>query len=149
MVRRIIAAAVLGMRIVVCLVFVTSGLIKLADPARFFDDLQAFGLMNYDFAFVTTLVLPWMELLCGLAVLSWRYSASAAVLLCMQTSGFIYFMMKGRASGIDFDCGCFGKWFTFPNFHSHMVFLSVLLIILFIIFFHTFTMARLEEEEHN
>ena len=140
--KNLLSLVVFLLRVAVAGIFVTSGIVKIMDPSRFLDDIQAFGILGYDHSFYVMAVLPWLELLCGVAVLTLRYSAAACVLLSVLTLGFIYFVRTARAAGLDIDCGCFGKWAVFSSYDNHLTFLWALLIVLGFLFVRTFAMAR-------
>lgn len=136
---------VLVLRILVAGVFIFSAILKLTDQAGFLDDVQGFGVLPYDQAYLVALVLPWLELLCGLAVLTWRYSAAASLLMIGMNGGFIYFIRHALQQGREIDCGCFGTWVVFQNHDHHLIFLWVLMVALAMVFVRTFMMAQYDD----
>ncbi|MCC5835811.1 MAG: hypothetical protein JJU20_13860 [Opitutales bacterium] len=114
-------------QIAIGLVFLLSGLLKLGDPARFLDDLQAFPFVPYSLAFATVLILPWAEVLSAVALIIGRLRSGALMMLGLMTAVFIAFILLAHAMGIDADCGCFGDWLVFPNPFLHVAFNAVLL----------------------
>lgn len=109
------------------LVFLLSGLLKLGDPARFLQDLQAFTFLPYSLAFATVLILPWAEVLAAVALILGRLRSGALLMLALMTAAFIGFILIAQAQGIDADCGCFGDWLVFPTPLLHVAFNAVLL----------------------
>jgi uncharacterized membrane protein YphA (DoxX/SURF4 family) len=115
------------LRLFVTAVFVVSGALKLQDPSRFLLDVQSFELLPYWAAYATALALPWLELLCAVAL--WRPSLAraGAFLLGLATAGFIAGLGLATARGLELDCGCFGDWLVFPNLGVHVAFNIALL----------------------
>lgn len=113
--------------ILIGLVFLVSGLIKLRDPSLFLADMEAFPFLLYPVAFATALVLPWLEILAAVSLLSGRLVHGALTLLALLTAGFIVFLAIARVMEIDASCGCFGEWLVFPNLETHITFNAVML----------------------
>ncbi len=112
------------------LVFAISGGLKLANPARFLLDVQAFEVFPFPIAFVSSLLVPWLEVLCAIALIFRSLAAGAALILTALTTSFIALIGYAWASGLHLDCGCFGEWLVFPNFASHIGFNLLLLLLL-------------------
>lgn len=110
----------------VSLVFLLSGGIKVLDPARFLLDVLGFALLPYPLAFATALVLPWMEVVAGLAVLTNCGRRGAAAVLAALTLSFIVGLLVAEMRGLNLECGCFGDWLVFPNTGVHVAFNSLL-----------------------
>ena len=96
-------------RIVMGAVFVGSGLAKLGDLQAFAIQLHNFRLVPIVAENVVAVLLPWVEVVAGLAmILNVRARSGALVvtgLLLLFTLGVIAAM----ARGLSFECGCFGK----------------------------------------
>jgi len=112
--------------------FVYSGLLKVADPGRFLLDLESFPFLPSVLAFATALVLPWMELLGGAALIVGKLKEGGRWLLVILTGAFLAFIAVAASMGIDADCGCFGDYWVFPNWGVHALFNLGLLILLLI-----------------
>jgi len=52
-------------------------------------------------------VLPWLELLCGLALLLNRWTPGASLLIVLMNAVFIVAIASAMARGLDISCGCF------------------------------------------
>lgn len=111
-------------------VFVVSAFAKLTDPARFLLDVQAFQLLPYPLAYGATLLVPWLELVCGLTLFVRRFASAAATILALLTASFIGIIASAWQRDLKLDCGCFGDWLVFPNFGSHIAFNTLLLALL-------------------
>ena len=67
------------------------------------------------------LFLPWLEIICGLALIFRRlYSGAIALVLALMLV-FIVASIAAKARGIDITCGCFGHVSDQLSFAWHMV----------------------------
>ncbi len=114
------------------LVFIVSGALKVADPTKFLFDVQAFQLVPYPLAYITALVLPWFEIIAGLALIVGKGRRGAGFSLGLLTLFFIFAIISANMRGIHLDCGCFGKWMVFPNTATHIAFNSFLAFCCFV-----------------
>ena len=121
------AVVTLILRFVVGAVFLLSGSIKVLDPGRFLIDVLAFDAVPYALAYVTALTLPWLEVLCAIALWTGWAMRGAIVWLMLMTAAFIVLIARAAAAGLDLGCGCFGDWLVFPNVGVHLAFNGVLL----------------------
>ena len=90
------------------LLFVWAALSKLANPTEFLGSIYAYELPLPDVLLrLAAMAVPWLELLCGLALLAnlWTESALATVLGLFAM--FIIFTGQAWARGLDISCGCF------------------------------------------
>jgi putative oxidoreductase len=95
-------------------VFLVAGVLKVLDPARFAADIDHFRLLPYFAVAPLALYLPWLEVICGLAVLVGAWRRSALVLLLALTIVFIAIITSAWMRGLDIRCGCFGAASTAP-----------------------------------
>ena len=91
------------------LVFVAAALPKIADPPGFAKAIWAYQLVPAVLLNPMALVLPWLELLCGLALClgPWRRAAAAWVSLLLLAFGLALTIDLARHQPVD--CGCFGS----------------------------------------
>jgi uncharacterized membrane protein YphA (DoxX/SURF4 family) len=95
-------------------VFLVAGVLKVLDPARFAADIDHFRLLPYFAVAPLALYLPWLEVICGLAVLVGAWRRSALVLLLAMIVVFIAAITSAWMRGLDIRCGCFGAASTAP-----------------------------------
>lgn len=104
-------------RLVLASVFITAALPKIKDPAAFAASIEGFRLIGGSWAMATAIVLPWLELVLAIGLLTpWLRRASAwsiALLLGL----FIALHLSAWARGLDIDCGCFGASASSPDYH--------------------------------
>ncbi|MBA2585397.1 MAG: hypothetical protein H0U99_02815, partial [Chthoniobacterales bacterium] len=64
--------------------------------------------------------LPWLELLCGVALIVHRLRLGATAILSALMLVFIAASIAAKARGIDVSCGCFGHTARNMSFASHL-----------------------------
>lgn len=108
-VRRIGTICGIAGRLIVGGVFIAAALGKLAEPARFADEIRKYRMVPVVASNGMAYVIPWIELSAGsLLVLSvWRGEAQAiiAVLLIIFTLA----KASAQARGLRIECGCLGQ----------------------------------------
>ncbi|HSY53868.1 MAG TPA: MauE/DoxX family redox-associated membrane protein [Opitutaceae bacterium] len=103
-----------GLRLLAGGIFLVAGGLKVVDPAHFAADIDHFRLLPYFAVAPLALYLPWLEVICGLAVLVGAWRRSALVLLLALTIVFIAIITSAWMRGLDIRCGCFGAASTAP-----------------------------------
>jgi putative oxidoreductase len=89
--------------------FAYAAILKLADPAAFATDIGHYRLLSYPLTLAVAVYLPWLELLCALAVLMRRRERGALVLLFGLCGVFSLALASAWWRGLDISCGCFGS----------------------------------------
>lgn len=100
-VRLILAVAIGG-------IFIAAGVLKVRDPLRFASDVGNYALISWPLGVRVAFYLPWLEIICGLALIFQRFFEGAIVMTFAMTALFIGVTICARAHGIDVSCGCFG-----------------------------------------
>ncbi|MBK7293306.1 MAG: DoxX family membrane protein [Holophagaceae bacterium] len=95
-------------RLVLGLVFVAAALPKLADPPGFAKAIWAYGLFPAWSLHPLALVLPWLELFCGLALCLGFWLRAAAIWVGALLLSFCLALAINLARRHPVDCGCFG-----------------------------------------
>jgi uncharacterized membrane protein YphA (DoxX/SURF4 family) len=105
-------------RLVLGGMFIYMGTAKLHDPIKFLKDIRAFGILSEDppyYMNATAAVLPWVEVLCGLALfvgLAIRGASLTLLIVLMIFTTAVTLRALGEYTGtkpfceIAFDCGC-------------------------------------------
>ncbi len=101
--------------------FVYAGALKAWDPVQFAIDVRNFHLLPYGLAVRLAFYLPWVEILCGLALIVGRLRYGALAILTGLMVVFIGATISAHARGINLDCGCFGSVSKGLSFTSHML----------------------------
>ncbi|MEO8348011.1 MAG: MauE/DoxX family redox-associated membrane protein [Acidobacteriota bacterium] len=88
-------------------VFVVAALPKIADPPAFAHMIYNYRLLPGGLVNVLTLVLPWVELLAGLALILGVWKKEVAVVAAVLVLVFIVAIGFNLVRGHAVDCGCF------------------------------------------
>lgn len=88
-------------------IFVYAGATKLSDTVGFAGSIAAYRVLPYFGNYIVAAILPWIELICGLLLISgFRLRPAAAILTTLNTI-FALFLASAMLRGLDIDCGCF------------------------------------------
>ena len=109
--------------------FVFAGVVKLVqfqpfgwvDPMEFARDIDNYKMLPWAVSVRLALFLPWLEVICGLALIFRRLYSGALALILGLMSVFIVASIVAKARGIDITCGCFGHISNQISFVWHMV----------------------------
>jgi len=97
--------------------FVYAGIMKVLDPARFFEDVQNYDIIPWRWATVIlTFYLPWLEIICGMAVIAHPLRFGALVILTAMLLVFTGAVATAWARELDISCGCFGGAPSHPRY---------------------------------
>lgn len=107
--RRVIDNDLLTMaaRLFVGLTFIYASYYKIIDPGAFAKSIWYYHLVPGSMINLMALVLPWLELFCGVAVIVGTTYRGSVLLLNLMTVVFIVALASTIARGINIDCGCF------------------------------------------
>lgn len=90
-------------------IFIWAGLLKVVDPLDFAQDIANYRVFSRDLSFLIAIVLPWLEILCGVLVIIGVFRAPSSLLLSGLLSLFLILITATLIRGLDVDCGCFGS----------------------------------------
>ena len=93
-------------RVITGLVFIASGISKIHAPSSFADTIALYGPVPADIVPYVAIILPWVELLCGLLLVSGFRIRAAALLTAGMLCLFTVLIGYNIALGKNFDCGC-------------------------------------------
>ncbi len=109
-------------------VFIYAGVLKTLDPLRFASDISNYAMISWPLGVRVAFFLPWLEIICGLALIFQRLFAGAVALTAVMIVAFLFATIWARAHGIDVSCGCFGTVSSNLTLTWHLVLnLSLLL----------------------
>ncbi|MGB8352791.1 MAG: MauE/DoxX family redox-associated membrane protein [Chthoniobacteraceae bacterium] len=95
--------------VVVGAIFIYAGVLKALDPARFATDIGNFKLLPWHATVLLALYLPWLEIICGIALIFRQLYSGALLLLGFLCLVFLGALGLAKARGLDIACGCFGR----------------------------------------
>jgi len=101
--------------------FVYAGALKAWDPVGFAGDIENYHILPWALNLALAFFLPWLEMLCGLALIFRRFYSGALALLLALLLVFIGASIAAKLRGIDISCGCFGHVSDQLSFAWHLV----------------------------
>lgn len=111
----------MALSMAVGLLFIYAGIAKTLDPLHFASDIQNYKILSYPLAVRFALYLPWLEIVCGVAMIAgWLRSGALAILTGLMVV-FIGVTLAAKARGINIDCGCFGVASKGWSFTTHLL----------------------------
>ena len=124
-----------GLAAVIGCVFIYAGALKAWDPVEFARDIQNFRIVPWSVGVRLAFYLPWLEIVCGIALFFEWFRSGAITILSGLVLVFITATIFAHARGIDLECGCFGSATKNLSFTWHMVIDFALLAGLAILWF--------------
>jgi putative oxidoreductase len=94
--------------------FIVASIDKIAAPEAFAANIVAYKLIPYALVNIMALVVPWMELLCGIFLVGGVYTRGSSALISILLVVFIVAIMTALLRELKIDCGCFGKEHATP-----------------------------------
>jgi uncharacterized membrane protein len=109
-------------------VFIFAGLTKIVglqpfhwlDPMEFARDIDNYKMLPWTISVGLALYLPWLEVICGLALIFRRWHSGALAILFALLLVFIGASIVAKTRGIDVSCGCFGHLSSQLSFAWHL-----------------------------
>lgn len=115
-------------------IFIYAGLTKVIDPVAFANDIDNYKILPWPIGVRLAFYLPWLEVFCGLAVVSRRLYLGGLSILASLTTIFIMASIAAKVRGIDITCGCFGHASKHWSFTTHLaVDFGILILLVFLI----------------
>lgn len=101
-------------------VFIYAGVLKMRSPVRFASDIDNYKILPWTIGVALAFYLPWLEILCGVAlVLRLLYRGALSILTALILV-FTFATVAARVRGLDITCGCFGHASQHWSFPAHM-----------------------------
>src|SRR5437588_2084230 len=110
-------------------IFIYAGAIKALDPLRFATDIDNYKMLPWAIGVRLAFYLPWLEMLCGLALILRFFYRGGLFILTALTLIFIAASIIAKARGLDVTCGCFGHASKYLSFFGHLALDFVLLAV--------------------
>ena len=111
-------------------IFIYAGVIKAVDPLRFAIDIDNYKMLPWAISVRLAFYLPWLELLCGLALILRLFYRGGLFILTALTFIFIAASIIAKVRGLDITCGCFGHTSKNWSVTTHLAFDFAILIAL-------------------
>lgn len=94
-------------RLAIGITFIYASYYKILDPGTFAKSIWFYHLVPGQAINLMALILPWVELLCGLGLIFGIKYQGARLLITLMTLVFIAALCSAIYRGISIDCGCF------------------------------------------
>jgi len=94
-------------RIALGAIFLFSCAGKIADPAAFAEIVTNYQLLPPPLVSATAVVFPWIEAVCGLALVFGRFEKGAALVVSLMMVVFTGLILYNGYRGLNIACGCF------------------------------------------
>ena len=111
-------------------IFIYAGVIKAIDPLRFAIDIDNYKMLPWAIGVRLAFYLPWLELLCGLALILRFFYRGGLFILTALTFIFIAASIIAKVRRLDITCGCFGHASKNWSFTTHLALDFAILIAL-------------------
>jgi putative oxidoreductase len=111
-------------------IFIYAGASKATDPVGFANDIDNYKILPWPLTVRLAFYLPWLEILCGLALIFGLLYRGGLLILTMLVSIFIIASVIAKARGLDITCGCFGHASKNWRFTTHLALNFAILIAL-------------------
>jgi uncharacterized membrane protein YphA (DoxX/SURF4 family) len=105
---------------IVAAIFIYAGAIKALDPVQFASDIDNYKILPWPVSVALAFYLPWLEILCGLALVVRLLYRGALSILSALIVVFTLATIAAKARGLDITCGCFGHASQNWSFPSHL-----------------------------
>ncbi len=103
-------------RFVLGQIFILAAFNKIIDPAAFADVVANYQVLPGYLVAPVALFLPWVEMICGLALVANKLTRGAALILFLLLTTFLAMLIYNMIRGLDISCGCF---VTDPDAEPH------------------------------
>lgn len=105
----------LGIRFVLGCIFLFSSFAKIADPSAFAAIVANYQMLPQSGVTASAVVFPWIEAVCGLALVFGRFELGAALLIALMMIVFTVIGFYNAYRGLNIACGCFSLSATEPS----------------------------------
>ena len=89
-------------------IFLYAAVTKILDPAGFAADISHYALLPNFMVNATAVILPWIEAIVGLALISGFAADGATLFVALMLCLFLVALGQAFVRGLDINCGCFG-----------------------------------------
>lgn len=94
-------------RLVVGGIFIYASLDKITHPSDFARIVYNYHLVPGNLVNLVAIILPWVELICGISVILGIYKEGGILIISFLTAVFILAIGINVIRGVDLECGCF------------------------------------------
>jgi uncharacterized membrane protein YphA (DoxX/SURF4 family) len=107
--RKLETMMLLLLRIALGALFIYAGVLKVVHPLDFQQAIENYRLLPRFATLPLAFYLPWLEIICGLALVFGRSLRAAAGIVAALCIVFLVALIQAWLRGLDIQCGCFGS----------------------------------------
>ena len=96
-----------GLRLFIGCTFIFASWHKIVSPDQFATILYGYAVFPRQFINVLAIVMPFVELVCGISLITGLLKRSSLLLINAMLIGFVFLISFNLIRGHGFDCGCF------------------------------------------
>jgi putative oxidoreductase len=123
------------LRVVIGVMFIVAAMSKFIYPAEFAENLAAYRIMPYWSINFIAVLMPWLEMICGLFLIIGLMTRSVSAMLTVFLFGFTVFVAINVLRGTPISCGCFDSVGQEISWKKVFMDLSLMLLALQIFFY--------------
>ena len=97
------------LRVVLGAIFIYASWHKIMDPEEFARSIINYRILPAESVNLLAIVLPWLELVCGLLLLLGLFTGGSIVVVAFMMTVFLVAIGSALVRGIDISCGCFSS----------------------------------------
>lgn len=97
----------LALRVFIGVMFIVAAMSKFVYPAEFAENLASYRIVPFWAINVIAVIMPWLELICGLFLIIGLMTRAVAAMLASFLLGFTVFIAINVVRGAAISCGCF------------------------------------------
>jgi putative oxidoreductase len=105
---------------IIAAIFIYAGVLKAIDPVQLAHDIDHYKILPWSIGVGLAFYLPWLEIFCGLALISRLFYRGALAILTALVVVFLIATIAAKARGLDITCGCFGHASQNWSFPAHL-----------------------------
>ncbi len=98
---------IFAIRLTLGFVFIYAAIDKIAQPGAFAENIYNYRMLPHWAINVMALVMPWLELICGVLIIAGVFLRGSAFLIGLMLGVFIIAISAALVRGLDISCGCF------------------------------------------
>lgn len=128
-----------ALRLVLGLVFIYASLDKIFNPQAFADIVMNYQLLPGTLITPVAIYLPWIELICGIAIVLNIFSKGAVLIVSGLLTLFMAALLYNLIMGLDVACGCFSTSSAPSNTLIYLIRDSGIFVLGLAVLRHTFS----------
>ena len=117
-------------RLIVGAIFIYASIDKIKHPEQFARIVYNYKILPHFAINLFAVILPWLEMVCGLFLVSGIMTKSSALVICSLLVVFIIALSINMFRGVDLSCGCFTTNLANKERISSLIWRDLVLVLL-------------------